>query len=467
MIRRHGSGLRALLMAIDAAVALALVVFIYVAHYGPTRPPGSEGSVKTLVASLVLYVMTWILLLYLVGEYRLRARWTMRAEIIGIARATVWLALVSFAVLFLSDLTDISRLFLVVLFPAQGLATIATRGVLRWLLVSLRRRGRNTRYMLVLGSGDRAHTFAAQVEDNTAFGLRVIGFVGPEPRTPSTRWPYLGTIALVPRIIHSQVVDEVAICLPGTDWSEVEGIISLCQDEGKIIRIPLDAPQIVSGLRFVEELDGVAVLSLVQSPDRALSLALKRLLDIACAGLLLFASSPLLLLVAIFILVRDGRPLLFRQTRIGIHGRPFTILKFRTMVADADARYTEVEEQSTTKGPAFKMADDPRVTDWGRFLRRTSIDELPQLWNVLKGNMSLVGPRPAPPREVAAYDVWHRRRLSMKPGMTGLWQVSSRLDTDFDDRAKLDLDYIDRWSIWLDLRIVARTVPAVLHLEGR
>jgi exopolysaccharide biosynthesis polyprenyl glycosylphosphotransferase len=453
-------------MAMDAAVAVALVLILYAVHYGDTRPPGIEGSVKVLIAAAVLYVLTWILLLYLVGEYRLRARWTMRAEVVGIARATVWLALVSFAVLFLSDLTDLSRAFLVVLFPVQGLATIATRGILRSVLIRLRRHGRNTRFMLVVGTGDRAREFARQVEENTAFGLRIIGFIGDPPDPPSARWPYLGNTSAALEILHNRVVDEVAICLPRAEWGDVEEIVGVCQEEGKIVRIPLDAPQIESGLRFVEEFDGIAVLSLVQSPDRVLSLGFKRVLDIVGAGVALTLLSPLLLGVALFIWWRDGRPVLFRQTRVGMHGRPFTILKFRTMTRDADERYSEVAGQSTTQGAAFKMAVDPRVTDWGGFLRRTSIDELPQLWNVLKGNMSLVGPRPAPPREVEAYDVWHRRRLSMKPGMTGLWQISSRLDTDFDDRAKLDLDYIDRWSIWLDLRIVAQTVPAVFHLEG-
>jgi lipopolysaccharide/colanic/teichoic acid biosynthesis glycosyltransferase len=137
------------------------------------------------------------------------------------------------------------------------------------------------------------------------------------------------------------------------------------------------------------------------------------------------------------------------------------------MVPDAEARYSEVAALSDTKGAAFKMLDDPRVTPTGAFLRRTSLDELPQLWNVLKGDMSLIGPRPAPPREVAGYDIWHRRRLSMKPGITGLWQVGARLDAHFDERAQLDLAYIDRWSLLLDLRILLRTVPAVLGRTGK
>ena len=151
---------------------------------------------------------------------------------------------------------------------------------------------------------------------------------------------------------------------------------------------------------------------------------------------------------------------------MGLHGRTFTIYKFRTMVPDAEERYEEVASMSDTHGAAFKMHDDPRVTGFGRFLRRTSIDELPQLINVISGDMSLVGPRPAPLREVDRYDIWHRRRLSMRPGMTGLWQVNAALDEHFDNRAELDLRYIDQWSLLMDLGILARTVPAILARQG-
>ncbi len=159
----------------------------------------------------------------------------------------------------------------------------------------------------------------------------------------------------------------------------------------------------------------------------------------------------------------DGHgPVLFRQTRIGLHGRPFTMLKFRTMVPDAEERLGELTELNEISGHAFKIAVDPRVTRAGRFLRRTSLDELPQFWNVLRGQMSLVGPRPPIAAEVAGYDLWHRRRLSMKPGITGLWQVSARLEEEFDRWVELDLTYIDRWSLWLDLKIMVRTLPAML-----
>ena len=468
MIRRHATLLHVLLMATDAAVALAVLVAVFVFHYGDTAPPANEGSFGNIAAPVVLYVATWVLLLYLVGEYRLRARWTLRSEIAGITRATIWLAVLSFSGLFLWNLTEISRLFLVLLFPIQGAVTIAMRAVLRWAFQVLRERGRNGRFVLVVGTSERAYAFARQIADEPSYGLRIIGFVGDPPSALDSRWPYLGLISETPEILHREVVDEVAICLPRSDASTttVEEIVQLCQEEGKIVRIPLDAPQLESGLRIIEDLNGTAVLSILQGPDHVLALGIKRIVDVVGSAVALTLLSPVILAAAIYIRLRGGAPVLFTQTRVGMHGREFTIYKFRTMDKDADARYDELAHLSSTRGAAFKMAHDPRITRWGGLLRRTSIDELPQLWNVLKGDMSLVGPRPAPPREVAEYDVWHRRRLSMKPGITGLWQVTSRLDRDFDDRAKLDLDYIDGWSIWLDLRIVAQTVPTVLHLSG-
>jgi exopolysaccharide biosynthesis polyprenyl glycosylphosphotransferase len=215
----------------------------------------------------------------------------------------------------------------------------------------------------------------------------------------------------------------------------------------------------------VEELDGTPVYSLVSGPDRAVSLAAKRLIDlfVAAGGLVLF--SPIFVAVAILVVVRDGPPVFFRQSRVGLHGRPFTLVKFRTMQRDAEASRSDLGAHNELRGPVFKLTNDPRVTSIGRVLRRSSLDELPQLWNVLRGDMSLVGPRPPLPAEVARYDLWHRRRLSMKPGITGLWQVRGRREPDFDRWVEADLEYIDRWSLWLDLQILARTIPAAF--EGR
>ncbi|MFP5341648.1 MAG: sugar transferase, partial [Candidatus Limnocylindria bacterium] len=167
------------------------------------------------------------------------------------------------------------------------------------------------------------------------------------------------------------------------------------------------------------------------------------------------------------ILLTDGRPILFRQERVGLQGRRVMVVKFRTMVREADRMVDELRDRNEINGHAFKITNDPRVTRVGLFLRRSSLDELPQLWNVLRAEMSLVGPRPPLPSEVEGYDVWHRRRLSMKPGMTGLWQIEGRHEPEFDQWVQKDLEYIDRWSPWLDVKIIVRTIPAMLRTEGR
>ncbi len=292
----------------------------------------------------------------------------------------------------------------------------------------------------------------------------------PPPRPPSldhSGGPLplgtLGRIGEIEAVLRSTVVDEVAICLPPEHGAFVEPVARLCEEEGLVVRVPLVAGSTAVPGGRLEDFEGIRLQSLAYGPDRSLWLIAKRLIDIVGAAAVLAVLAPLLIGVAVFVAARDGRPVLFRQIRVGVRGRPFKIYKFRTMYRDAEDRYEEVAALSDTRGAAFKMTDDPRITSWGRVLRRASIDEFPQFLNVLRGEMSIVGPRPAPPREVAEYDVWHRRRLSVKPGITGLWQVEARLDEDFDRRARLDLDYIDRWSLWLDVKIILRTVPAMFR----
>jgi lipopolysaccharide/colanic/teichoic acid biosynthesis glycosyltransferase len=212
--------------------------------------------------------------------------------------------------------------------------------------------------------------------------------------------------------------------------------------------------------------EGTAVFSYASGPRQLAGGVVKRAFDIVIASVAIALTGPIMLVAAVALRWRQGPGVVFKQTRVGMHGRLFTIYKFRTMETDAEARYAELAALSSTSGAAFKLIDDPRVTPLGRLLRRWSIDELPQFFNVLHGEMSVVGPRPAPPREVEAYDLWHRRRLAMKPGITGLWQVTSRFDRDFDERAELDRTYIDRWSIWWDLAILFRTIPAIIRRPG-
>lgn len=322
--------------------------------------------------------------------------------------------------------------------------------------------------MLVVGSGALAQAFADRVESHSNLGIRIIGHLRAEEesRLSATR-PILGSIENIESILHSQVVDEVAVCLPPEAAHYLEPITGLAAGEGKTVRIPVDPVEEVLPSAVQEEFDGFLVRSLIHDGQREAGLVLKRVIDLIGSAAMIVILSPIVILTAAIVRFGDGAPVLFRQTRVGLHGRPFTIYKFRTMEVGAEDRLDEVRHLNERNGAAFKAADDPRVTPIGRWLRKTSIDELPQLWNVLMGSMSLVGPRPPLPDEVAEYDVWHRRRLSMKPGITGLWQVEARHEPDFDRFVEHDLVYIDGWSLWLDLKILLKTIPALLTHAGR
>jgi len=466
MIRRHALWFRTFLMAADALFAGGLLLILSAWRFGPDWAVWWREIVPIPEVFVGLYALTWVVLLAANGLYRPRARWSIRSEALGIARATVAMALLTLSVLFLFRLPDVSRLLLLVLFPAQLVGTILLRAAIRRILEQRRRRGLNRRFVLVLGAGPRGRAFAAKLESHAELGLRVIGFLDPDPGIAAgSRWPLLGSLDDLEQVLHGQIVDEVAICLPFSLWDRIDAIASLCEEEGKIVRIPMDVLDRAISAGRVEDLDGTPVFSLVNGPDRAIALAVKRSFDIAGAILGMILLSPLFLVIAVAILLEDGRPIFFRQARVGLHGRRFQLVKFRSMTKDAEHRRQELENGNVLRGPVFKLDDDPRVTRVGRFLRRASLDELPQLQNVLFGDMSLVGPRPPLPDEVAGYDLWHRRRLSMKPGITGLWQVRGRREPDFDRWVEADLEYIDRWSLLLDVQILLRTIPAAV--QGR
>jgi exopolysaccharide biosynthesis polyprenyl glycosylphosphotransferase len=459
--------LRLALTAADAISALVLFVVVSALVMGENwRQEWIASTGTNPIVPALAYAYGWVAAAWLVGLYRLRAHWTILGDLREVLRLGALAGSATIIVIFVLNLDEISRPLMLALFSAQVVVTFLSRVVIRRVFGWFRIRGYNGRQMLILGTGDAAKSFAALIARHPELGLRVVGFLRPHERGPVTvDGPILGGIDDIERIFHDRVIDEVAVCLPVSDWEFIEPVTVLCREEGKAVRIPLADIGLGWFTGRIEDVDGIPVLSHVLVPDQVVGLLLKRAMDIAMAAVGLLVLAPFFALIGAVMIATEGRPVFFRQVRVGLQGRPFTIVKFRTMVPDAEARYAEVVALSDTQGAAFKMTNDPRITKLGAFLRKTSIDELPQLWNVLRGEMSIVGPRPAPPREVAEYDVWHRRRLSMKPGITGLWQVEARLDESFDRRAALDLRYIDGWSVWLDMKIIARTIPAML--QGR
>ena len=335
-------------------------------------------------------------------------------------------------------------------------------------LAGLRRRGHNLRYILVVGAGPRGRRLAEALESRLELGCRVAGFVDEGPAALAVGERLLGGFKDLEKMLGSQPVDEVAVALPiKTFYEEVARIVALCEERGVLVRLEGDLFDARLARLESEQVDDLSVLTLFTGRGSALSHGVKRLVDVAASVVGLLALAPVLVLIALA--VRCGSPgeVLFRQIRLGQNGRRFRLWKFRTMAADAEQRQAEMEARNEVAGAAFKIRDDPRITRAGRWLRRTSLDELPQLVNVLCGEMSLVGPRPLPERDGERLrEDWQRRRFSVRPGLTGLWQAGGRHRIGFEEWMKMDLAYIDNWSLLLDLKILLRTVPAVWSGAG-
>jgi exopolysaccharide biosynthesis polyprenyl glycosylphosphotransferase len=277
-----------------------------------------------------------------------------------------------------------------------------------------------------------------------------------------------GVLAELESVIAREPVDEVFIALPRDKYGYlIEAIVHLCEEQGIIVRVQAEMFQLKIARWQVDELDGMPIMTIRSGPSDGWPLFAKRLIDICGSVLLLLALAPMFALVALLIKLDSPGPIFFRQERVGLNKRRFRLLKFRTMSEGADQQQQMLEDLNEATGPVFKIKDDPRITRVGKFLRRFSIDEFPQLINVFKGEMSLVGPRPLPVRDIERINTqWHKRRLSMKPGVTCLWQVNGRSNVDFDHWVRMDLEYIDKWSLGLDMKILLRTIPAVVKGSG-
>src|SRR4051794_12604580 len=328
----------------------------------------------------------------------------------------------------------------------------------------LRMAGYQRRAVLV-GTGAHIEAVAHALDDAAHSPVNLIGFISVNPR-PHNGLQSLGTLENLDEVLSEHRLDEVIIADPDFPQAETVDLVDRCHAQGVRVRIAPSTMEIL--VHRAEFVPGQAVPLFELRPPvfEGIDFAVKRVFDIVCASLLLVLMSPVLLVSAAAVRLTSRGPLIYRSRRPGIGGVPFHCFKFRTMYEGAERAQAELEAANEASGALFKIRRDPRVTPVGRILRRFSIDELPQLWNVLRGEMSLVGPRPLPDRDYQRLEDWHKKRYLVLPGITGLWQVSGRSELDFDDLVRLDFLYLERWSVFLDLAILVRTVPAVFTRRG-
>jgi len=372
MIRRYAAALRWTLAAADGALALIAVVFAAKLRFGLASGWSDVSkSLPDLRLAVAVFVGMWIAVLWMQGLYRSRDRWTRRSDIAAVLRATVVQLALTLSMLYVFKLPDVSRLLLIVVFPALAASAIGIRIVMRLVFVFARDHGRNVRYMLVLGANARAKAFADLVESHADLGLVVIGHLKADSADGGVVLgrPLLGMVDDLEQVLHTRIVDEVAICLPFAMEDLIEQAVYVCEQEGKVVRMPVAPIKSALTAGQIESIDGVGVYSLSNGPDRAVALALKRGVDIVGAALLMIVLSPFMLLIALVIRLDSKGPVLYRQERLGLHGRPFRVVKFRSMCGDAEEKLAGLLCENEINGHAFKLANDPRITRVGRFLR--------------------------------------------------------------------------------------------------
>ncbi len=359
------------------------------------------------------------------------------------------------------------------MFGYAGILIVVTlsigRLVERKVMDQLRKRGIGVDRVLIIGAGEVGRAIMRNIIAKPELGYQVVGFIDDDPergRNDIGRFKALGGTDRLPSILQERAVDEVIITLPWTSRPKILDIMAQCERRRVRAKFVPDLFQMSLSRVDVDDINGIPVIGVKEVSIRGWNLALKRAIDVGVSAALLAFLAPLMLFIAVLIKVDSPGPVIFKQVRVGRGGRRFTLYKFRSMREGAEEEMKKLAALNEAQGPIFKIRDDPRLTSVGRALRRRSLDELPQLYNVLRGDMSLVGPRPPIPSEVEQYQEWHRRRLEISPGMTGLWQVSGRSDLTFDEMVMLDIFYMENWSLWLDFKIMLKTIPTIILGKG-
>jgi exopolysaccharide biosynthesis polyprenyl glycosylphosphotransferase len=480
MIKEKESLFKKLLMALDVSV-VAISFFISYAirknihtFYSLDLFPGKSVMDNLLPLNfyfniLFLMILAWWLALMNSGLYE-SFRKKSFLEIIWRILKSAFFAMVIYSIaVFIFKLHFISRSFIVLFFLTSCLFLIVERLFVVYFLRYLRKEGFNSRNILIVGTGPRAENFIKLIHNHPEWGLNILGLIDAD-KNMLGKFVYvekvIGLLEDIPDILHEHAVDEVIFIVPRTWLSIIEKSLLACEIEGVRTNIAADFFN-MNIARFVSsDIEGMPLISFQTTIGEEWQLLLKRIFDIITSLTSIVLLLPVFGAIVVFIKLFSPGPFLFKQVRSGLSGRKFVMYKFRTMIEGAEGMKDSLNGLNEMQGPVFKMKNDPRVTKFGAFLRRSSMDELPQLFNVLKGDMSIVGPRPPVPSEVEKYEVWQRRRLSMRPGLTCLWQINGRNNVDFDKWMRLDLEYIDTWSPGLDFKILLKTIPAVLFSIG-
>jgi len=440
--------------------------------FGERKLVSIPGKIGDSIAILVLVLGWWAIFDYCV-RYRSDRLVSLGAQLKSLVKATTLSAFWFLLVSAIFSIESVNNVGVSIFWGVTTVVGMLNRVGLKSFLTSARRSGFNYRYLLIVGANPRSAELAAKIEIRPELGYKLVGYVAESEESrqvwgeKKAKGQVIGLVEDLRSLLESERVDEMLVCLSvEARFRTVAKIIADARDLGIVLRIVPDASEgAVLKKLHIEEFENEFVITFFRE-QLLLQLLAKRILDMSVSAIVLLVLSPLMALVAILVKMTSPGPVIFAQDRVGMNQRRFRLYKFRSMVTDADERKKELYHLNELDGPAFKMVNDPRITWIGRILRKTSIDELPQLINVINGDMSLVGPRPPLPDEVSKYEWLFRRRLSVKPGITCVWQVTGRAGTTFDEWMTMDKQYVENWSLLLDLKILLKTIPAVLLCRG-
>lgn len=460
------------LIALTITITIQIIIqAIWVSKYNYFNKVGLNWiTVKNLI-SLSLLFLTWHAFFQFLGIYSARKIELKSQVVLDILKVS---SIATFVLLVFSNIfwiTFADKLFIVTFWIGSSIAVIISRNIYKYLLVKYRPEAHKLTQMLIIGTNERALMFTQKLLNSPSLGYNLVGFIDDDwtglDNFDKNQFNLIGKIDDLKEILENQVIDEVVISLPiKTYYSKINILINLCEEQGVLVRYIANIFDLKISRSFIDHLDDIPIQTIHSVPVNRVQLMIKRLIDITFPIIILIMISPLFPLIAILIKIDDKGPVFFSQERVGLNKRLFNLIKFRTMVVNAEELKKSIENENEVSGPVFKIKNDPRLTRIGKFLRKSSLDEIPQFINVLKGEMSLVGPRPPIMSEVLQYEWKNRRRLSMKPGITCIWQISGRSDIPFDRWMELDLEYIDNWSILLDFKILLKTLPAVMRGSG-